>query len=103
MNLSSPGIILAGALCLLAVGFYGLMASRNLIKVVVAMQILLKGALLAIILAGSQTGKMDTAQSMALNVIVVDTLAAVIGLALAVQIRRHTGTLDARALSRLRR
>jgi hydrogenase-4 membrane subunit HyfE len=35
-------------------------------------------------------------------VIVADTIVAVMGIALAVQIRRHVGTLDLRELSKLR-
>jgi NADH-quinone oxidoreductase subunit K len=69
----------------------------------VALQILVKGVLLAIILAGYDQDKMSLSQSMALTVIVADTIVAVIGLSLAVQIRRHSGTLDIKALTRLKR
>jgi NADH-quinone oxidoreductase subunit K len=41
--------------------------------------------------------------SLALTVIVADTIVAVVGMALAVQVRRHFGTLDIKALSTLRR
>ncbi len=87
----------------LAVALYALLAVRNLIKVIVALQILVKGVLIAIIIAGRVQGKVDLAQSMALTVIVADTIVAVIGLALAVQVRRRLGTLDTDALSKLRR
>jgi NADH:ubiquinone oxidoreductase subunit K len=40
---------------------------------------------------------------MALTVIVADTIVAVVGLALAVQVRRHFGTLDLKSLSMLKR
>ena len=46
---------------------------------------------------------MNLGQSLALTVVVADTIVAVIGLALAVQIRRHFGTLDIKALTTLRR
>jgi NADH:ubiquinone oxidoreductase subunit K len=101
--LTTANVILIGVLGLLGVGFYGLLATRNLIQVIVALQILVKAVLLAIILAGSLRGEVDLAQSLAVTVIVADTIVAVIGLALAVQIRRHVGTLDVRALSNLRR
>lgn len=87
---------------LLAVGFYALLASRNLIKVVIGLQILVKGAVLALMLAGSANGQIQVAQSLAVTVIVADTVVAVIGMALAVQIRRRTGTMDVRRLSILR-
>jgi len=103
MIISSSSVILIGILGLLGVGFYGLLATRNLIKVIVALQILVKAVLLAIILAGNLRGQVNLSQSLALTVIVADTIVAVIGLALAVQIRRYIGTLDVHSLSNLRR
>lgn len=94
------GIVILG---LLAIGLYALLAVRNLIKVIIALQIMVKGVLVAFILAGRLRSDMATAQSMALVVIVADTIVAVVGLALAVQIRRHAGTLDTKALTTLRR
>jgi NADH:ubiquinone oxidoreductase subunit K len=103
MTFSIPGVILIGVLALLAVGIYGLLAVKNLIKVIVALQILAKGAVLALVLAGYVRGQPNLGQSMALTVIVADTIVAVIGMALAVQVRRHVGTLNIQALTRLRR
>jgi NADH-quinone oxidoreductase subunit K len=103
MILSVPVIILVAVFGLLAVGLYGVLVSRNLIKVVVGLQILVKGAMLALVLAGRLNGQLATAASLALTVIVADTIVAVIGLALAVQVRRNFGTLDIKSLSNLRR
>lgn len=102
MNASPITILFAGVLGLLGVGFYALMASRNLIKIVVALQILVKAALLGLVAAGNASGKINLSQSLAITVIVADTIVAVIGMALAVQIRRQLGTLDVRELSKLR-
>ena len=103
MALSIPAVILIAVLALLAIGIYGLLAVRNLIKVIVALQLLAKGAMLALLMAGYVTGQVNLAQSIALTVIVADTIVAVIGLAMAVQIRRRFGTLDLQALTTLRR
>lgn len=94
------GVVILG---LLGIALYALLAVRNLIKVIIALQIMVKGVLVAFILAGRLRGDMALAQSMALTIIVSDTIVAVIGLALAVQIRRHVGTLDIKALTTLRR
>jgi len=96
---------LAGIAAVELVGFglVGLLVTRNLIKVVVAMQILVKGALVALVLAGHLTGQVQTAQAAALTVIVADTIVSVVALAMAVQVRRLFGTLDLQALSSLRR
>lgn len=103
MNLSVPGIIIIAAVTLLGIGFYGLLAVRNLIKVIVALQILVKGMMLGFVLAGRLAGNVTLGQSLAIIVIVVDTIVAVLGLALAVQIRQRIGSLDVKALTSLQR
>ena len=87
---------------LLGLGFYTLLASRNLIKVVIGMQLLVKAAVLGLVLAGASNGQIALGQSLAITVLVADTVVAVIGMALAVQVRRRTGSLDVRRLSTLR-
>jgi NADH:ubiquinone oxidoreductase subunit K len=95
-------IILLGVIGLLGVGFYGLLITRNLIKIVMVLQILIKGAILALVLAGKMSGNLGLGQSAAATVIVADTIVAVVGLALAVQVRRRFGTLDVPKISTLR-
>jgi NADH-quinone oxidoreductase subunit K len=102
MTLNPLTVALIGVIGLLMAGFYGLLVSRNLIKIVVALQILVKAALLGLVAAGSVSGQVNLGQSLAITVIVADTVVAVIGMALGVQIRRHVGTLDVRDLSSLR-
>jgi NADH-quinone oxidoreductase subunit K len=102
MSLSLLNVAVVGVLGLLGVGFYGLLVSRNLIKIVIALQILVKAALLGLVAAGLSSGRINLGQSLAITVIVADTVVAVIGMALAVQVRRHLGTLDVAELSKLR-
>ena len=96
-------IMVIGVLGLAGVGMYGLLISRNLIKIVVSLQVLVKGAMLALIAAGYASGHINVAQSMAGTVIVADTVVAVIGLALAIQVRRRFGTLDVKELATLQK
>jgi NADH-quinone oxidoreductase subunit K len=103
MTLSLPMVSLVVVFIFLGVGLYALLVVSNLIKVVVALQLLGKGAVLALVIAGSLRGQANLGQSMALTVIVADTIVAVVGLALAVQVRRHFGTLDLKSLTMLRR
>lgn len=102
MNLSPFNIILCGVVALLGVGFYGLLITRNLIKVVMVLQILVKAVVLALVLAGKLGGNPGLGQSTAATVIVADTIVAAVGLALAVQVRRRFGTLDVPKISTLR-
>lgn len=103
MTLSIPEIVLIAVILLLGIGFYGLLAVRNLIKVIVALQIMVKGTMLGFVLAGRLAGNVSLGQSLAILVIVVDTIVAVVALALAVQIRRYVGSLDIKALTTLKR
>jgi NADH:ubiquinone oxidoreductase subunit K len=103
MWLSLPLLSAVGVLGLLGIGLLGLLVTRNLIKVVVGLQVLVKGALVALVLAGHLSGQVQTGQAIALTVIVADTIVSVVALALAVQVRRQFGTLDLQALSTLRR
>jgi len=103
MTFTPLNILVIGVLSLLGVGLYGLLATRNLIKIVVALQILVKAAVLALVMAGNASGELNLGQSLATTVIVADTMVAVVGLALAVQVRRRLGTLDVKDLGTLRR
>ena len=102
MQVSPLSILLCGVAGLLGIGIYGLLVSHNLFKVVIALQILVKAALLALIGAGAACGEIDLGQSLALTVIVADTIVAVIGIALSIQVRRRIGTLDVRDLAKLK-
>lgn len=102
MSISPINAVFIGVLGLIGVGFYGLMVSRNLIKIVVALQILVKAALLGLVAAGDLCQQINLGQSLAITVIVADTVVAVIGVAFAVQISRKLGTMDIKELSKLR-
>ena len=95
-------IVLLGVVALLGMGLYGLLITRNLIKIVMVLQILIKAVILALVLAGKLSGQLGLGQSTAATVIVADTIVAVVGLALAVQVRRRFGTLDVPKISTMR-
>ena len=103
MILASQNVGVVVILGLLGIGIYGVLISRNLIKVVVGLQIGVKGAMVAMVLAGRLSNQVDLGQSLALTVVVADTIVAVVALALAVQVRRKFGTLDIKSLTSLRR
>lgn len=103
MTLPIPFIVITSIVALASIGLYCILATRNLIRVIVGLQLIVKGVALAFVLGGSLTGQISLAQTMALTVIVADTIVAVIGLSMAVQIRHKLGTLDTKALSSLKR
>ena len=103
MTLPIPLIVVLAILSLAGVGFYCLLATRNLIRVIVGLQLMIKGVALAFVLAGNTSGNMNLGQTLGLTVIVADTIVAVVGLAMAVQIRHRLGSLDVKELSSLKR
>jgi NADH-quinone oxidoreductase subunit K len=103
MQFSISTLSIIAVLGLLGIGLYALLAANHMIKVIIGLQILAKGAILAFVTAGQANGHINTGQSMALTVIVADTIVAVIGLALAVQARRYVGSMNLRNLSNLKR
>jgi NADH:ubiquinone oxidoreductase subunit K len=102
MNPTTLKLCLMAVLGLVGIGLYGLLISRNLIKMVIILQILVKATVLGLIIAGRMSARINLSQSMGITVIVADTIVAVVGLALAVQVQRQLGTLDVSALSSLR-
>jgi multisubunit Na+/H+ antiporter MnhC subunit len=96
-------IVMVAVFGLVAIGLYGLLIIRNLIKIVVALQIFAKGTILVMVAAGAMSGKPAVGQSLAITVLVADTVVTVMALALAIQVRRWSGTLDSRVISKLRR
>lgn len=102
ITLTPVNIVLIGVVGLLGVALYGLLATRNLIKMIAVLQVLGKAAVLALVLAGKVSGQVNVGQSLGATVIVADTVVAVVGLALGVQVRRHFGTLDLKQLSSLK-
>lgn len=103
MTISLSSILIGLALGLFGIGLAGLLITRNLIKLAVALQILVKGAVVALVWAGRTQGDTSLGQAMGLSVIVADTIVAVVFLALAIAVHQRTGTLDIQVLSRLKR
>lgn len=91
-----------GALLLVGIGMYGLLTARRLIRIVVALQIMTKGVVVAMLAAGYATGQVQLGQTLAITVLVADTIVAVVALALAILVQRHFGTLDLDALAQLK-
>ncbi|MEI7846661.1 MAG: NADH-quinone oxidoreductase subunit K, partial [Chloroflexota bacterium] len=69
MNFSPLSVVLVLILSLFGVGLYGLLITRNLLKIVLVLQILVNSAVLALVLAGKVGGNLGLGQSLAVTVI----------------------------------
>jgi NADH-quinone oxidoreductase subunit K len=92
------GMVLAGLL--FAFGLIGLLVRRNLIFMLMSVEIMLNAAGLAFIVAGAHWGQAD-GQVMFLFILTLAAAEVSVGLALVLQLYRHVRTLDADAMSRM--
>ncbi len=85
------------AIAFLALGMYCVLTKRNVIKTVIGIEIMAKGAALSFLAVGGMT-----AQVIVILAIAIDAIIAALMLAMIVNAYRHSGTLDLGAFTRLR-
>ena len=93
------GLVLAAVL--LALGTAGLLARRNLLMILVSIEIMLNAAGLAFVAAGSAWDQAD-GQVMFIFILSVAASEVAIGLALVLQLNHHYHSVDADAASRMK-
>jgi NADH-quinone oxidoreductase subunit K len=96
---SEFGLMLSAVLFVL--GLMGVLARRNLIMILMSLEVMLNAAGLAFIVAGSRWGQAD-GQIMFLLVLTLAAAEVGVGLGLALQIFHRFKTLDADAVSEMR-
>ena len=92
-------LVLAGIL--FALGLAGLLMRRNLIFILMSLEIMLNGTGVAFVAAGSRWGQPD-GQIMFLFILAMAASEVAVGLALVLRLYRHHPTLDADAISDMR-
>jgi NADH-quinone oxidoreductase subunit K len=92
---------LALAAALLAIGLAGVLVRRNLLFMLMSIEIMLNAAGLAFITAGARWGQAD-GQVMFIVVLTLAAAEVSVGLGLIVAMHRRFATLDADALSEMR-
>jgi NADH-quinone oxidoreductase subunit K len=89
------------AAVLFCLGLLGLMLRRNLIFMLMSLEVMLNAAALAFVAAGAHWGQPD-GQVIFLLVLSVAAAEVAVGLGLVLQVHRHFRTLDMDAVRRLR-
>ncbi len=101
--MSSPlaldALVLAGALFL--IGLVGVLVRRNLVFMLVSVEVMFNAAGLAFIAAGARWGQPD-GQIMTIMILSVAAAEVAVGLALALLMQKQWKTLDTNAASRMR-
>ena len=96
---------LAAAFALIVLGLYCLTTKRNMIKLIIGVEITTNGSTISLVVFASQRslGFIDpVVQSLAIMAIAIGGCIAAVGLSLAIQAYRQYKTLDISELKRLR-
>ncbi|MGL4907242.1 MAG: NADH-quinone oxidoreductase subunit NuoK [Plesiomonas sp.] len=93
------GLLLSGGL--FALGLTGLMIRRNLLFILMSLEIMMSAAALAFVVVGSYWGQAD-GQVMYIFIVTLAAAEASIGLALLLQMYRRHHTLDVDVVSEMR-
>jgi NADH-quinone oxidoreductase subunit K len=93
------GLLLAATLFVL--GLVGLLVRRNVVFMLMSLEVMLNASGLAFVVAGGRWGQPD-GQVMFIFVLSVAAAEVAVGLALVLRLYKRTATLDADAASRLR-
>ncbi len=95
------GLFCAGFL-VFSIGLYLLLSYRNLLRLVLGVEVLAKGVTLVLLAAGAHLGMTALVQSLIVTFIIVETILAAVLLSIVVVCHRTNLTLDVRVLSRLK-
>ena len=87
---------------LIGVGIYCLVAKKNIIQLLIGLEIIAKGVTLSFILAGFFQGNEQIAQAIVITIIVIEAITAAVAMALIVRTYRNTGSLDINDIKKLR-
>jgi len=93
------GLFLAGVL--FCIGLVGVLVRRNVIFILLSIEIMLNACGLAFVLAGSHWQQPD-GQAMYFFILTMAASEVAVGLSLVLQIYRHFGSLDANMINRMR-
>ncbi len=92
---------LAVGLLLIFTGLYLLLKTHNMLRIIIAVEIVMKAITLLLIFAGLMNGKMALTQSFIITVIVVEVVVAVVAAGLAINLFRHNGDMEISRLNKL--
>ena len=87
---------------LLVTGFYYLLLTRNLVRILIGLEFLTKAVTLAIIVAGYATGNTALAQSFAILVITIEVFVIAVAAGVVIRIYKKTDSLNVKNITELK-
>ncbi len=95
-------LLLLSGLLLFMVGVYLMFAYRNLLRVILGVEVMAKGVTLVLLAAGVFRGSVEYIQALIVTFIIVETILAAVVLAITFVAQRIYNSLDIRNLSKLK-
>ena len=80
-------------------GIYCIIASHNLIRVLLAMELIIKSLTLLIAVAGTWCGEVSLAQSFIIALIIIEVVVTAVGAGITIAVHERTGGVDLRQLT----
>ena len=87
--------MIALIIILFVAGLYCILVTRNLMRVLIGLELLTKAVTLLLIVAGYATGRQALAQAIVITLIMIEVVVMAVMAGVILSIYRHTGSLDA--------
>jgi NADH-quinone oxidoreductase subunit K len=87
--------MIAVIIMLFIAGLYCILVTRNLMRVLIGLELLTKAVTLLLIVAGYAIGRTGLAQAVVITLIVIEVVVIAVMAGVILSIYRHTGSLDA--------
>jgi NADH-quinone oxidoreductase subunit K len=87
---------------LLSIGFYCILVTRNLIRILIGLEVLAKAITLGIVAVGYATGNMALSQSLAITVIIIEVFVLAVAAGIVINIYRHNESLSTKNIENLK-
>ncbi|MCX7006435.1 MAG: NADH-quinone oxidoreductase subunit K [Kiritimatiellaeota bacterium] len=94
--------LLMNMVLMAVVGLYCLIVTRDMLRILLALEIITKAVTLLLIVGGMASGHMALAQALVITLIVIEVVIIVVGAGIVIAVFKHTGTLDVRRLRNLK-
>ena len=85
-----------------AMGIYCVAATHNMIRVLIALELLIKAVTLLIAVAGAECGEMALAQSFIIALIIIEVVVTAIGAGIIIAVHARNGSIDLRNLTKIK-
>ena len=102
MTVSATTVGLVAVAALFALGLVALVARRNLVRILLGIQILGKAATLTFVLGGFAQDDLGRAQAIVFTIISIEVAVTALALGMMVNLHRKIGSLEVESIRRLR-